>query len=134
PIAQSQPQTGRYVVVRYISCRAGRCRSSEKSRLPAPSWRTARTSGRPGDDPLSGGQGDGARRFCAMARIGAGAAQRLIVARAATDDPVRLGVLISGTGTNLQAIIDAIERRELKAHIKIVISNRPDAYGLERAR
>lgn len=47
---------------------------------------------------------------------------------------VRLGVLISGNGTNLQALIDAVEKRELKAHIKIVISNRSSAYGLERAR
>ena len=46
----------------------------------------------------------------------------------------RLGVLISGRGSNLQAIIDAIERRELDAAIGIVISNRPQAAGLERAR
>ncbi len=52
----------------------------------------------------------------------------------AADSAVNLGVLISGFGSNLQAIIDAIERRELKAHIKVVISNRPDAGGLERAR
>jgi phosphoribosylglycinamide formyltransferase-1 len=42
-------------------------------------------------------------------------------------------VLISGEGTNLQAIIDAIERRELKAEIRVVISNRKNAHGLERA-
>ena len=47
--------------------------------------------------------------------------------------PVKLGVLISGTGTNLQAIIDALERRELRAEIRLVISNRPGAQGLERA-
>jgi len=45
-----------------------------------------------------------------------------------------LVVLISGSGSNLQAIIDAIENGELKAEIKAVISNRPDAYGLKRAR
>jgi phosphoribosylglycinamide formyltransferase 1 len=45
-----------------------------------------------------------------------------------------IGVLISGSGTNLQAIIDAIERGELAAVIRVVISNRPDAYGLTRAR
>src|SRR5215470_4355980 len=45
-----------------------------------------------------------------------------------------IGVLISGSGTNLQAIIDAIERNELTATIRVVISNRPDAYGLTRAR
>lgn len=49
-------------------------------------------------------------------------------------DAVNLGVLISGSGSNLQAIIDAIERRDLKAHVKVVISNRADAYGLERSR
>jgi phosphoribosylglycinamide formyltransferase 1 len=48
--------------------------------------------------------------------------------------PLSLGVLISGNGTNLQAIIDAIERGELTAVIRVVISNRPDAYGLTRAR
>ncbi|MBI3301378.1 MAG: phosphoribosylglycinamide formyltransferase, partial [Deltaproteobacteria bacterium] len=40
-----------------------------------------------------------------------------------------LGVLISGSGTNLQAIIDAIERDELNAEIRVVVSNRGDAYG-----
>ena len=48
--------------------------------------------------------------------------------------PLALGVLISGRGTNLQAIIDAIERRELPARIHLVVSNRDDAYGLVRAR
>jgi phosphoribosylglycinamide formyltransferase 1 len=47
--------------------------------------------------------------------------------------PVKLGVLISGRGTNLQAIIDSIERGDLKAEIPIVISNRADAAGLARA-
>lgn len=48
--------------------------------------------------------------------------------------PLPLGVLLSGSGTNLQAIIDAITRQELNATIQIVISNRTDAYGIERAR
>ncbi len=43
-------------------------------------------------------------------------------------------VLISGSGSNLQAIIDAIESKQLNAQISAVISNRPDAYGLTRAR
>ena len=47
---------------------------------------------------------------------------------------VSLGVLISGGGTNLQAIIDAIENKRLDAAIRVVISNREDAYGLVRAR
>ncbi|NOT52993.1 MAG: phosphoribosylglycinamide formyltransferase [Deltaproteobacteria bacterium] len=48
--------------------------------------------------------------------------------------PLSLGVLISGSGSNLQAIIDAIEREELTARIHVVISNRADAYGLTRAQ
>jgi phosphoribosylglycinamide formyltransferase-1 len=46
----------------------------------------------------------------------------------------RLGVLISGRGTNLQALIDATQNGSLDADITVVISNRPDAGGLERAR
>lgn len=46
----------------------------------------------------------------------------------------RLGVLISGRGSNLQAIIDAIAEGRLGATIAVVISNRADAAGLERAR
>jgi phosphoribosylglycinamide formyltransferase 1 len=48
--------------------------------------------------------------------------------------PLRLGVLISGSGTNLQAIMDAVAAREINAEIPVVISNRADAYGLERAQ
>lgn len=53
-----------------------------------------------------------------------------------TPDPLnnRLGVLISGRGSNLQALIDAIHDKRLDATIAVVISNRADAYGLERAR
>lgn len=46
----------------------------------------------------------------------------------------RIGVLISGRGSNLQAIIDAIAARRLNAEIALVISNRPDAAGLRRAQ
>ena len=46
----------------------------------------------------------------------------------------RLGVLISGRGSNLQALIDAIGSGGLDATIAVVISNRQDAGGLERAR
>lgn len=45
-----------------------------------------------------------------------------------------IAVLISGRGSNLQAIIDAIRDGRLDARIALVISNRADAYGLERAR
>jgi phosphoribosylglycinamide formyltransferase-1 len=44
-----------------------------------------------------------------------------------------LVVLISGGGSNLQAIIDAIKSQQLNAEIKAVISNKADAYGLQRA-
>ena len=44
-----------------------------------------------------------------------------------------LGVLISGRGSNLQAIIDAIAAGTLDARIAVVISNRADAVGLQRA-
>jgi phosphoribosylglycinamide formyltransferase-1 len=47
---------------------------------------------------------------------------------------VPLGVLISGGGTNLQAIIDAIEAKRLDAQIRVVISNRESAHGLVRAK
>ncbi|MFH1097886.1 MAG: phosphoribosylglycinamide formyltransferase [Candidatus Desantisbacteria bacterium] len=46
---------------------------------------------------------------------------------------VSLGVLVSGRGSNLQAIIDAINDGKLNATIRIVISNKRDAYALERA-
>jgi phosphoribosylglycinamide formyltransferase-1 len=45
-----------------------------------------------------------------------------------------LVVLISGSGSNLQALIDAIGQERLPAEILAVISNRADAFGLERAR
>jgi phosphoribosylglycinamide formyltransferase 1 len=55
-----------------------------------------------------------------------------------TDDShsqsLRLGVLISGRGSNLQSIIDAIAARRLDATLAVVISNRSDAPGLQRAR
>ncbi|MBW4055127.1 MAG: phosphoribosylglycinamide formyltransferase [Proteobacteria bacterium] len=47
--------------------------------------------------------------------------------------PCRLAVLVSGSGTNLQAIIDRIEAGELNAKIVCVISNKADAYALTRA-
>jgi phosphoribosylglycinamide formyltransferase-1 len=47
---------------------------------------------------------------------------------------VPLGVLVSGGGTNLQAIIDAIEEKRLDAAIRVVVSNRNDAFGLTRAK
>lgn len=48
--------------------------------------------------------------------------------------PYAIAVLISGNGSNLQAIIDQIDTGNIKATICAVISNRPDAYGLERAK
>ena len=48
-------------------------------------------------------------------------------------EPLKIGVLISGSGTNLQAIIDAIDAGKVNARIVEVLSSRPDAYGLKRA-
>jgi phosphoribosylglycinamide formyltransferase-1 len=47
---------------------------------------------------------------------------------------MRIGVLISGSGTNLQAIIDATRDGSLEAEVVVVIANHDAAYGLERAR
>ncbi len=47
---------------------------------------------------------------------------------------LKIGVLLSGSGTNLQAIIDAIAHDALPVEIVHVVSSRPDAYGIERAR
>jgi phosphoribosylglycinamide formyltransferase 1 len=47
---------------------------------------------------------------------------------------LRLGVLASGSGTNLQAIMDACEAGTLDAEVAVVISDREDAFALERAR
>ncbi len=48
-------------------------------------------------------------------------------------ESARLAVLISGNGSNLQAIIDAIRMRMLNAQIVVVVSNKKDALGLQRA-
>ena len=45
----------------------------------------------------------------------------------------KLAILVSGRGSNLQAIIDSIDREELDAHLSIVISNTKDAMALKRA-
>lgn len=47
---------------------------------------------------------------------------------------VRIGVLVSGGGTNLQSLIDAIEEGSINGEIAVVISDREKAFALERAR
>ena len=47
---------------------------------------------------------------------------------------LNIGVLISGGGSNLQAIIEDCESKKINGNIKVVISNREDAFGLERAK
>ena len=47
---------------------------------------------------------------------------------------IRIGVLVSGRGSNLQGIIDNIEKGSLSAELAVVISDQADAYALERAR
>ena len=48
--------------------------------------------------------------------------------------PVRLGILISGRGSNMQAIVGACERGEIPAEVGVVVSNRENAPGLQWAR
>lgn len=50
-----------------------------------------------------------------------------------TESLLKVGVLASGSGTNLQAIIDACEKGEIPAQVVVVISNNTDAYALKRA-
>lgn len=47
---------------------------------------------------------------------------------------VKIGVLISGGGTNLQAVIDNCENKTINGEVKVVISNKEDAFGLQRAK
>ncbi len=47
---------------------------------------------------------------------------------------LKIGVLVSGSGSNLQAIIDSIEEGKINAEISVVISNVPGVYALERAK
>ena len=48
--------------------------------------------------------------------------------------PLALGVLVSGGGTNLEAVLEAIEAGRLPAEVKLVASNKPGVFALERAR
>jgi len=48
--------------------------------------------------------------------------------------PVRIGALVSGSGSNLQAIIDAVESGQIKGGLVVVVSSNDRAYALERAR
>ena len=47
---------------------------------------------------------------------------------------VKIAVFVSGGGTNLQSLIDETKNGNINGEIKLVISNRKKAYGLERAR
>ena len=47
---------------------------------------------------------------------------------------VKIGVLISGGGTNLQAVLDGCKNKSINGEVRVVISNKENAYGLERAR
>ena len=46
----------------------------------------------------------------------------------------KIAVLVSGGGTNLQALIDSEKRGELGGEISLVLSSKPDVYALERAK
>ncbi|SHK35528.1 formyltetrahydrofolate-dependent phosphoribosylglycinamide formyltransferase [Caminicella sporogenes DSM 14501] len=47
---------------------------------------------------------------------------------------IKIAVLVSGNGSNLQALIDSIEKGEIKGKIEVVISNKKGAYALKRAK
>ena len=47
---------------------------------------------------------------------------------------LRLGVLVSGSGSNLQALLDACAQADFPAEVAVVVSNKPQAFALERAR
>lgn len=49
-------------------------------------------------------------------------------------NPLALGVLASGSGSNLQAILDAVAGRTIPAEVRVVLCNRPGAFAIDRAR
>lgn len=51
-----------------------------------------------------------------------------------TDSQTRLGILVSGRGSNMKTIVEACRLGEVPAHVALVISNRPDAAGIDWAR
>lgn len=58
-----------------------------------------------------------------------------VIGRKATfEDPLRVGILVSGRGSNMAAIVQAAQRREIPVRPVIVIADRPEAPALERAR
>lgn len=61
------------------------------------------------------------------------AARAAVRAAGESPSPLKIGVLISGSGTNLQALIDRIADGSLNATIELVVSSRPSAKGLQRA-
>ena len=61
------------------------------------------------------------------------AARAAVRATGESPSPLKIGVLISGSGTNLQALIDRIADGSLNATIELVVSSRPSAKGLQRA-
>ena len=69
------------------------------------------------------------RRRCRFARVSS-----LPTASDSESPPLSLGVLVSGNGSNLQAILDATGRGELNARVQLVLSNKPEVRALARAR
>ena len=47
---------------------------------------------------------------------------------------LKIAVLISGNGSNLQSLIDACEKNTIRGEIQLVISNNPNAFGIQRAK
>lgn len=59
---------------------------------------------------------------------------QVIGRRATREDPLRIGILVSGRGSNMAAIVEAAQRGEIPVRPVVVISDRPEAPALERAR
>ena len=78
--------------------------------------------------------GRGARRASAAPRRTGGVPAAARRAGSGAASPNRIGVLISGRGSNLMAILDRIEAGDLDASVAVVICNEPEAPGIERAR
>ncbi len=60
--------------------------------------------------------------------------KKCLLLKIESDSVKKLVVLISGSGSNLQAILDAIANKQLEAEVVLVVSNRKNAYGLTRAQ
>ena len=99
--------------------------------LPSDAFFTANVDGE-----LARAAAQAADRAAAAEELDIPTSNDIQAARAAAREelePLKIGVLISGSGTNLQALIDRIADGSLNATIELVVSSRPSAKGLQRA-